>query len=96
MNGDRRGRRSHLRPIEVINVTQTGHRPGDETDRPTAEIARLFDVAGREDEAIQLLDNCMTRLHEVQQAKAALKGLTARELREALEHRHQGLRGEPA
>ena len=35
-------------------------------------------------------------LHEVQQAKAALKGLTARELREALEFRHQGLRGEPA
>jgi hypothetical protein len=96
MNGDRRGRRSHLRSIEVMNVTQTGHRPGDETDRPTAEIARLFDVAGREDEAIRLLDGCMTRLHEVQQAKAALKGLTARELREALEFRHQGLRGEPA
>ena len=96
MNGDRRGRRSHLRSIEVMNVTQTGHRPGDETDRPTAEIARLFDVAGREDEAIRLLDGCMTRLHEVQQAKAALKGLTARELREALEFRQQALGGEPA
>jgi hypothetical protein len=96
MNGDRLARRSHLRSIEVMNVTQTGHRPGDETDRPTAEIARLFDVAGREDEAIRLLDGCMTRLHEVQQAKAALKGLTACELREALEFRHQGLGGEPA
>ena len=96
MNGDRRGRRSHLRSIEVMNVTQIGHRPGDETDRPTAEIARLFDVAGREDEAIRLLDGCMTRLHEVQQAKAALKGLTARELREALEFRYQELGGEPA
>ena len=96
MNGDRRGRLSHLRPIEVMNVTKTGHRPGDETDRPTAEIARLFDVAGREDEAIQLLDGCMTRLHEVQQAKAALKGLTARGLSKALEFRRQGLRGEPA
>jgi hypothetical protein len=96
MNGDRRGRRSHLRSIEVMNVTQTGHRPGDETDRPTAEIARLFDVAGREDETIRLLDGCLTRLHEVQLAKAALKGLTARELREALEFRHQELGGEPA
>ena len=79
-----------------MNVTQTGHRPGDETDLPTAEIARLFDVAGREDEAIRLLDGCMTRLHEVQQAKAELKGLTACELREALEFRRQGLGGEPA
>jgi hypothetical protein len=96
MNGDRRGRRSHLRSIEVMNVTQTGHRPGDETDRPTAEIARLFDVADREDEAIRLLDGGMTRLHEVQQAKAELKGLTTCELREALEFRHQGLGGEPA
>ena len=96
MNGDRRGRRSHLRSIEVMNVTKTGHRPGDETDRPTAEIARLFDVAGREDEAIQLLDGCMTRLYEVQQAKAALKGLTACELRAALESRRQALGGEPA
>ena len=96
MNGDRRGRRSHLRPIEVINVTQTGHRPGDETDRPTAEIARPFGVAGREDEAIRLLDGCMTRLHEVQQAKAELKGLTARDLSKALEFRRQGLGGEPA
>ena len=96
MNGDRRGRRSHLRSIEVMNVTQTGHRPGDETDRPTAEIARLFDVAGREDEAIRLLDGCMTRLHKVQQAKAALEGLTARDLSEALEFRRQGLGGESA
>ena len=96
MSGDRRGRRSHLRSVEVMKVTQTGYRPGDETERPTAEIARLFDVAGREDEAIRLLDDCMTRLHEVQQAKAELKGLTARELREALELRHQSLGGEPA
>ena len=96
MNGDRRGRRSHLRSIEVMNVTQTRQSRGDETDRPTAEIARLFDIAGREDEAIRLRDGCMARLHQVQQAKAALKGLTARELRKALEFRRQGLGGEPA
>ena len=95
MNGDRRGRRSHLRSIEVINVTQTGHRPGDETDRPTAEIAGLFDVAGRQDETIRLLDGCMTRLHEVQQAKAALKRATVCELSAALKLERQGLGGEP-
>ena len=96
MNGDRRGRRSHLRSIEVMNVTQTGQRPGGETDRSTAEIARLFDVAGREDEAIPLFHGGVTRLHEVQQAKAALKRLTASELRAALEFRRQAPRGEPA
>ena len=79
-----------------MNVTRTGHRAGNETDRPTAEIAPLFDVGGRQDEAIWLLDGCMMGLHEVQQAKAALKGLTACALREALEFRHQALGGEPA
>jgi len=96
MSGDRLGRRSHLRSIEVMNVTQTGHRPGNETDRPTAEIAQLFDVAGRQDEAIRRLDGCMTALHEVQQAKAALKRATACELRAALKLGRQGLGGEPA
>jgi len=96
MNGDRRGRRSHLRSIEVMNVTQTRQSRGDETDRPTAEIARLFDVAGREDETIPLFHGCLTRLHEVQQARSALKGLTASELGAALELRRQGLGGEPA
>jgi hypothetical protein len=96
MSGDRRGRQSHLRSIEVMNVIQINQRPGTETNRATAEVARLFDVAGREDETIRLLDGCMTRLHEVQQAKAALKGLTASELRAALEFRRQALGGEPA
>ena len=95
MNGDRRGRRSLLRSIGVMTVTQTGQMRGDETDRPPAETARVFDAGGREDEEIRLLDGCMTRLHEVQQAKAALK-LTAPELRAALELRRQGLGGEPA
>ena len=103
MSGDRRVGLSHLRSIEVMNVIQIDQRRGgetdratDETNRATAEIARLFDVAGREDEAIRLLDGCMTRLHEVQQAKAALKGLTVAELRAALEFRHQAMGGEPA
>ena len=96
MSGDRRVRRSHLRSIEVMNVSQINQRSGAETERATAEIARLFDVAGREDEAIRLLDGCMTRLHEVQQAKAALKGLSASELRAALVFRRQAPRGESA
>ena len=96
MSDDRRVRRSHLRSIEVMNVSQINQRSGAETERATAEIARLFDVASREDEAIRLLDGCMTRLHEVQQAKAALKGLSASELRAALEFRRQAYRGESA
>jgi len=79
-----------------MNVTHTGPRPGGETDRLAAQIARLFDVTGWEDEAIRLPDGCMPRLHEVQQAKAALNGLTAPELRAALELRRQELGGEPA
>ena len=77
-------------------MTQTEHRSGGESDRLTAQIARLFDIAGREDEAIRLRDGCMTRLHEVQQARSALEGLTAPELRAALELRRQELGGEPA
>jgi len=64
--------------------------------RSTAEIVRLFDVAGREDDAIRQLDGCVARLHEVQQAKAALKGLSAAQLRAALELRRQAPPGEPA
>jgi len=93
MNRDRRGRRSHLRSIEVMNVIQTGQRPGGENDRLTAEIARLFDVAGWEDEAIRLPDACLSRRHEV---KAALKRLTSCGLRPVLEFCRQALGGEPA
>ena len=93
MNRDRPGRRSHLRSIEVMNVTQIGQRSGGETDRSTAEIARLFDVAAWEDEAIRLPDACMSRRHEV---KAALKRLTSCGLRPVLEFRRQALGGEPA
>ena len=64
--------------------------------RSTAEIVRLFDVAGREDDAIRQLDGCVARLHEVQRAKAALKGLSAAQLRAALELRRQAPPGEPA
>lgn len=93
MNRDRRGRRSHLRSTEVMNVTQIGQKSGGETDRSTAEIARLFDVAGWKDEAIRLPDACMSRRHEV---KAALKRLTSCGLRPVLEFRRQVPGGETA
>ena len=93
MNRERRGRLSHLWSIEVMKVTQTGQRSGGETDRLAAEIARLFDVAGWEDEAIRLPDACLSRRHEV---KVALKRLTCCGLRPVLEFRRQSLGGEPA
>ena len=93
MNRDRRGRRPHLRSIEVMNVAQTGQRPVGETDRLAEEITRLSDVAGWEDEAIRLPHPCMSRRHEV---KAALKRLTSCGLRPVLEFRRQALGGEPA
>lgn len=65
--------------------------------RGTVAIAALFDVAGRQEEAIRQLDGCRARLHEVQQAKTALKTLSAPQLRAAaLELRRAALGGEPA
>lgn len=96
MNGDRREHRSHLGSIEVIDVIQIDQERRAQTNGATAEIARRFDVASRGDEAIRLLDGCMSRLHEVRRVEAALKGLSASEQRAALECRRQALGGEPA
>lgn len=91
--GDRREWPRHLRVVEVMTMTD----PSPEAEqRSTAEVARLFDVAGREDDAIAQLDGCVARLREVQQAKAALKSLPAAELRAALEFRRRTLGGELA
>lgn len=64
--------------------------------RSTEQVARLFEIAGREDDALRLLDGCVAQLHEVQEAKAALKMLPAAELRAALEFRRRALGGELA
>lgn len=98
---DRQHHHRHLRSVEVITVTETTGtptvaEPQQESGRSTADIAALLDVAGREEEAIRQLDGCMTRLHDVQQAKAALKTLSAADLRLALEFRRAALGGEPA
>lgn len=101
MNDDRRGPARHLRVVEVITVTDDNRDPTPDADtadgqRSAADVARLFDIAGQEDEAIRLLDGCVAQLREVQQAKAALKTLPAADLRAALEFRRRALGGELA
>ena len=54
----------------------------------TAEIAHLFEVAGREDDAIRRFDGCAVDLHEIQVAKVAWRRCTSTELRAALAIRH--------
>ncbi|MEJ7742394.1 MAG: hypothetical protein WKF73_07510 [Nocardioidaceae bacterium] len=89
MTGDRGGRRSHLRAVEVIKVSN-----GNASK--TAESTRLFDVDGREDEAIRVPDRCVAQLHEPERAEAALEELSAVELLAALDFRRLTLTGEPA
>jgi hypothetical protein len=101
MNGDRRTRPGHLRVVEVITVTDDNRDPTPDATlqagrRSAADVAHLFEIAGREDEAIRLLDGCVAQLREVQQAKAALKTLPAADLRAALEFRRRALGGELA
>jgi len=67
---------------EVVTVHQ------DCPDRDPVEIGRLFDVAGREEEAIRQLEGCVADLHQVQAAKKALAACTPGELRAALTVRH--------
>lgn len=64
---------------------------GAEQDLATAEIARLFKVAGRENDAIHRLDGCVAELHEVLAAKTALHRFNAAELRAVLEQRRLNL-----
>jgi len=59
-----------------------------------AQIEMLVAVAGSEAGALAELDGCVTRLHEVQHAKAALARLDAGSLRAALETRPVALGGE--
>jgi hypothetical protein len=55
--------------------------------RSPEDIAELFDVVGREPEAIRQLTGWVEELHEVQAAKQALSELTPAEVRAALEYR---------
>ncbi|MGJ7442907.1 hypothetical protein [Aquipuribacter sp. MA13-6] len=64
--------------------------------RATAEVARLFDVAAREPEALQQLDGCVALLREVQAAKTALTRLSPDQLRAGLAQRRQILTSDTA
>jgi hypothetical protein len=59
----------------------------ENVQRRPQEIAELFEIAGRETEAIRQLSGCVTDLLEVQAAKESLKALTPSEVRAALEYR---------
>ena len=76
MTGDRPAGIARLRLVEVTPTmteqtttacTAAGCRSAaiEKRGRSTAEIARLFEVASREDEAIYRLDGCMAELREV-------------------------------
>ncbi|WP_157720504.1 hypothetical protein [Friedmanniella luteola] len=80
--------KSTERPMVGSGTTVT-----EDVGRSTAEIARLFEVASREDEAIYRLDGCMTELREVQAARRALTAFTPAELQAALAYRRRALDG---
>lgn len=75
---------------ELVPVTSLEER------RATAEVARLFDLAAREPEALQQLDRCVALLREVQAAKAALTRLSPDQLRAGLAQRRQILTADTA
>ena len=104
MTGDRPAGVARLRLVEVMptmteqtttECTDAGDRAPATADggRSTAEIARLFEVASREDEAIYRLDGCMAELLEVQAARLALTAFTPAELQAALAYRRRTLDG---
>ena len=63
-------------------------------DQLTDEITRLFEVVGRENDAIHRLGDCVADLHEVAAARQALHSLPAAQLRAALERRRRPLGGQ--
>lgn len=53
------------------------------------EVARLFDVAAGESEALRVLDRAHALLHEIEDAKQRLTEVPPRDIRAALEYRHR-------
>ena len=56
-------------------------------ERAAAEVATLFELMGREGEALGQLDGGVSLLHQVQAAKAALGRLSPEQMRAGLRHR---------
>ena len=92
MTGDHQTSVRRLWLVEVVPTMRDEAKVG----RSTEEIARLFEVAGREDEAIGRLDGCMAELREVRAARLALTAFTPAELQAALAYRRRRLDGRTA
>ena len=56
-------------------------------ERSPEQIAELFEVAGREGDAIRQLTGCVRQLQRAQEAKHTLSTLTPAEIRGALDLR---------
>jgi len=74
----------------TMTINQTD---GQHGHRSPEEIAELFEIAGRETEAIRQLTGWVAELLEVQAAKDSLMALTPAEVRAALAYRHPALWG---
>jgi hypothetical protein len=83
MTTDRQAAPRRPRPLKAV-MTMTNHQHGH---RSPEEIAELFEIAGREGEAIRQLSSWFTELLEVQAAKDSLTALTPAEVLAALEYR---------
>lgn len=87
-SGDRCGRLSAHRRLEVVKPMTTTREAGPRTPEG---IVELFAIAGREAEAIRQLSGWVAQLHEVQAAKGELATLTPAEVRAAVEYRRAGV-----
>jgi hypothetical protein len=85
-DGGGQGVPRRLRPLEAVMTMTNENGP-----RTPQEVAELFEIAGRETDAIRQLSGCVTDLLEVQTAKESLKALTPAEVRAALEYRRVSL-----
>ncbi|MDN5894108.1 hypothetical protein BSP109_02211 [Brevibacterium sp. Mu109] len=71
-----------------MTMQHTGDQAGHQSDhRSPEEIANLFDVVGREGEAIRQLSGCVEDLRAVQAAKQTLSTVSPAQVRAALEYR---------
>lgn len=94
MRSDRRAAATALGLVEAVremSETGSGTPVGAQRARSADEIAELFEVAGREGEAIRQLGGCVALFDEVQRAKEALMRLSPAEVRAGLERRRLAL-----
>lgn len=82
---ERQSRSHFLGSVEVVKPMQT-----DGRWQEPAQVAELFEIASREDEAIRVLRAGFADLLEAQEAKQSIKDLTASEISAFLEYRRRG------